>query len=130
MGEVLPEELGFTLPHEHLLVDLCAWNLEPEDDDKKALVTVPVEIRNLGAIRRDPLVNRDNCVLDDQRLAIEELRKFKEAGGGSVVDCTNIGMGRQPIALREIPHITGVNVVMGSGYYIGRVHVQAFAHSA
>ena len=122
MGETPPGELGFTLPHEHLLVDLCAWNVEPEDDEKKALVKVPVEISNLGAIRRDPLLNRDNCVLDDRALAIEELSKFKEAGGGSVVDCTNIGMGRQPIALRDISEATGVNVVMGSGYYIGRVH--------
>lgn len=122
LGPIEPQELGVTLTHEHLLVDLRVWCEEPQEEEKKALVYAPVEIANLGAIRRDPLLNQNNCVLDDQGLVIAELSQFKAAGGGSVVDCTNHGLGRMPLALREIAQATGVHIIMGSGYYIGRSH--------
>jgi phosphotriesterase-related protein len=114
--------LGITLTHEHLLIDLRVWCQEPREEEKKALARLPVEISTLGAIRRDPLVNLDNCLLDDQALAISELRQFKAAGGTGVVDCTNNGLGRAPLALRTIAEATGVHIIMGSGYYIGRSH--------
>lgn len=121
LGAIEPQELGITLTHEHLLVDLRVWCEEPERE-KKALPQAPVEITHLGVIRRDPFFNRDNCVLDNKELAIAELRQFKAAGGGSVVDCTNNGLGRVPLALKEIAQATGVHLIMGSGYYIGRSH--------
>ena len=122
LGPVEPDTLGVTLTHEHLLIDLRVWCEEPEDEEQKAFVHAPVEMATLGAIRREPFGNLDNCVLDDTALAIEELRRFKTAGGGSVVDCTNNGLGRTPLALAEIAQATGINIVMGSGYYIGRSH--------
>ncbi len=122
LGAIEPEELGITLTHEHLLVDLRVWCQEPEEEEKKALLHAPVAITNLGAIRRDPFLNRDNCVLDDKELVLDELRRFKAAGGGSLVDCTNNGLGRVPLALKEIAQATGVHLIMGSGYYIGRSH--------
>ena len=39
-----------------------------------------------------------------------------------MVDCTNNGLGRTPLALAEIARATEINIVMGSGYYIGRSH--------
>jgi phosphotriesterase-related protein len=122
LGAIDPQDLGITLTHEHLLVDLRVWSQEPEDEEKKALMHAPVDLSTLGAIRRDPLLNLDNCVLDDVVLAIAELRQFKAAGGSSVVDCTNNGLQRAPLALKEISQATGVHIIMGSGYYIGRSH--------
>ena len=122
LGPVEPDTLGVTLTHEHLLIDLRVWCEEPEDEEQKAFVRAPVEMATLGAIRREPFGNLDNCVLDDTALAIEELRRFKTAGGGSVVDCTNNGLGRTPLALVEIAQATEISIVMGSGYYIGRSH--------
>lgn len=124
LGAIDPQDLGTTLTHEHLLIDLRVWSQEPRDEEKQALVHTPVDLSTLGAIRRDPLLNLDNCVLDDVALAIAELRQFKAAGGGSVVDCTNNGLNRAPLALKEISQATGVHVIMGSGYYIGRSHPQ------
>jgi phosphotriesterase-related protein len=124
LGAIEPQDLGITLTHEHLLVDLRVWSQEPRDEEKKALIHAPVDLSTLGAIRRDPLLNRDNCVLDDVPLAIAELRQFKAAGGSSVVDCTNNGLHRAPLALKEISQATGVQIIMGSGYYIGRSHPQ------
>ena len=122
LGPIEPEALGITLTHEHLLIDLRVWCEDPEDETQKAFVHAPVALETLGAIRREPFGNRDNCVLDDTALAIEELRRFQAAGGGSVVDCTNNGLGRTPLALAQIAQATAVNIVMGSGYYIGRSH--------
>jgi phosphotriesterase-related protein len=122
LGPIPPEELGTTLTHEHLLVDLRVWCQEPQEAGKKVLAHAPVELSTLGAIRRDPLINRDNCVLDDKDLIIAELRQFKAAGGSGLVDCTNNGLGRVPLPLREIAQAVGVHIVMGSGYYIGRSH--------
>jgi phosphotriesterase-related protein len=121
-GTIAPEAVGITLTHEHLLIDLRVWCQEPREEEKKVLARLPVEMSTLGAIRRDPLVNLDNCLLDDQELAISELRQFKAAGGTGVVDCTNNGLGRNPLALRAIAEATGVHIIMGSGYYIGRSH--------
>src|SRR5262249_53389550 len=124
LGAIEPQDLGITLTHEHLLVDLRVWCQEPREEEKKALVHAPVDLSTLGAIRRDPLLNRDNCVMDDVALAIAELQQFKTAGGRSVVDCTNNGLNRAPLTLKEISQATGVHIIMGSGYYIGRSHPQ------
>ena len=122
LGPIEPETLGITLTHEHLFVDLRVWCEEPDEEEQKAFVHAPVELSTLGAIRRAPFGNLDNCVLDDTALAVEELRRFKTAGGSSVVDCTNNGLGRTPLALQEVAQAAEVNIVMGSGYYIGRSH--------
>ena len=122
LGPIEPDTLGITLTHEHLLTDLRVWCEEPDGEEQKKFVHAPVELSTIGAIRREPFGNLDNCLLDDQGLAIDELRQFKTAGGGSVVDCTNNGLGRTPLALREIAQGADVNIVMGSGYYIGRSH--------
>ena len=82
LGPIEPDALGITLTHEHLLSDLRVWCEEPEDEEQQAFMHAPVEMATLGAIRREPFGNLDNCVLDDTSLAIEELRRFKTAGGG------------------------------------------------
>ena len=81
LGAIEPQDLGITLTHEHLLVDLRVWSQEPREEEKKALIHAPVDLSTLGAIRRDPLLNLDNCVLDDVAVAIAELPQFKTAVG-------------------------------------------------
>ena len=39
-----------------------------------------------------------------------------------MVDCTNNGLGRTPLGLQEVAQATEINIIMGSGYYIGRSH--------
>ena len=38
------------------------------------------------------------------------------------MDVTSIGIGRDPVALLRISRATGLNVVMGAGYYIDQTH--------
>ena len=61
-------------------------------------------------------------VLDEVDTATDELALYREAGGGTVVDATPVGLGRDPAGLREIARRTGVHVVMGSGYYVAAFH--------
>jgi phosphotriesterase-related protein len=56
-------------------------------------------------------------LLADEELAVDEVGRFRAAGGGTLVDCTSEGLGRRPDALRRVSEATGVAIVMGSGHY-------------
>jgi phosphotriesterase-related protein len=56
-------------------------------------------------------------LLADETLAIDEVRRFHAAGGGTLVDCTSEGLGRRPDALLRVSEATGVAIVMGAGHY-------------
>jgi phosphotriesterase-related protein len=86
-GPIPASEAGYTLSHEHVLVDL--WNL----------------------------VRSYDVILDDECLAIRELAAYRQAGGSSLVDATSGGIGRNPNALRRISEATGVRIVMGCAWY-------------
>ncbi|MFO7671325.1 MAG: hypothetical protein R6W31_16825, partial [Bacteroidales bacterium] len=55
--------------------------------------------------------------LTDVASAISELNYFKAAGGRTLVELSNIGIGRDPEGLKRISTATGINVIMGSGFY-------------
>jgi phosphotriesterase-related protein len=58
-------------------------------------------------------------ILDDERIAIEEMERFKSSGGSAVVELTLIGSGRNPRALKAISQESGVHIVMGTGVVLG-----------
>ena len=55
--------------------------------------------------------------LTDVATAISELQFYADAGGKTLVDASNIGIGRNPEGLKQISVATGINVIMGSGFY-------------
>ena len=121
-GPIAASAMGITLPHEHILNDCRCWWHKPKEPDRQHLATEPVHIGIIGELRMDPFVNLDNCALDDEPLAIAELLAFRNAGGQTVVDPTCRGIGRNPEALVRISAATGLNIVMGSGYYLQTSH--------
>ena len=122
LGPIEAEALGLTLCHEHLLISLLVWWLEPEAATEKAAAYEPVSISNLGRLRRNPHAVRDNLVMDDVDLAIKEALRFRRAEGRTIVDVTSIGIGRDPLALRTIAIETGLHIVAGCGYYVHLCH--------
>lgn len=60
---------------------------------------------------------RGDGLLNDPALAVAELQAYVGAGGRTVVDCTSIGLGRDPRALAAVARETGLHIVMGCGYY-------------
>lgn len=121
-GPIPAADMGVTLMHEHLVNDCRCWWNPPKEPERAHLGTEPVHPGILGELRMDPFVNLDNCALDDHRAAAAELLPFKAAGGRTVVDPTCRGIGRSPEKLREIARLTGLNIVMGSGYYLQSSH--------
>ena len=87
LGPIPPSSAGVTMAHEHVLID--AW----------------------------PMFHTYDAILDDEDLAIRELAPLFEAGGRTLVDCTTIGIGRDPDALVRVSRATGLNIVMGAGWY-------------
>src|SRR5436853_2219850 len=86
-GPIAADRLGFTLIHEHLLLDLMhdAW---------------------IG-----------NNILNDPELATLEVQRYRNAGGMTLVDQTNRGLAQDPLAVRGVAEQTGVNIVLGCGWY-------------
>lgn len=87
LGPVDPGELGVTLSHDHLLSD--GWGFRKVYE----------------------------AIVDDEAIAIEEAQRYAAAGGKTICDPTNIGIGRRPEALARISRAAGINIVMGAGWY-------------
>lgn len=121
-GPIAAASLGVTLMHEHLLNDCRCWWNRPKEPSRSRLACDPVHPGIIGELRMDPFVNLSNCTLDDERLAIAELADVATLGGRTVVDPTCQGIGRDPHALRRISEATGLNVVMGGGFYLQASH--------
>ena len=117
-GPVPKEALGVTLTHEHLFIDLRWACLPAVGAVQAALQEEPVSIRRLGRLHRDPLLMRDNLVFSDPDLMAAEVLEFKKAGGRTIVDQSSVGTGRSPLEIRDVANLTGINVVMGCGYYL------------
>jgi phosphotriesterase-related protein len=125
-GPIAPEELGVTLPHEHVLIDLTASHLSSAFDSRKAtLLDAPVDMEILGELRRSFTASKDNLKLSDVNLAIDELRIFKDAGGMSLVDVTaaySEPAQRSPQVMKEIAEKADLNIVLATGFYVKSSH--------
>lgn len=121
-GPIAADQLGVTLMHEHVLNDCRCWWHAPRTPERQYLAEGFVCMEILGELRQDPFVNRHNITLDDEPLAILELKDFAAAGGNTIVEPTCQGIGRNPLALRRISEATGLNIVMGAGYYLASSH--------
>lgn len=89
LGPIDPATLGVTLPHEHTQIAL--WHVEGRWDYWQ--------------------------LTRDAELIASELAMFRAAGGASIVDLTLPGVGRDPRWLQDVARTTGLNVIMGCGWY-------------
>jgi phosphotriesterase-related protein len=122
-GLIDPDDLGRTLMHEHVFVDLTCNFVMPAGVVSRRYAHKPVDLEMLHLLKRRPFsVSLDNLILDDEQLAIEELRYFVAAGGRTIVDCTVPGIGRDPEPLRRVSLATGAQVVLGTGFYVEMAH--------
>jgi len=118
LGLIEPGELGFTLTHEHILVDLSVrFQLPDESMTARIMAHKKVSLEMLGWLRFHLFENIDNLMLDDEAMLTQEVTLFKKAGGRAIADMTNWGLGRDPHALVRISRAAGLHIIMGSGYY-------------
>jgi phosphotriesterase-related protein len=95
---------------------------EPANGSERGLARQPVSLANLGWVRHHFSSNLDNLQLLDEKVARDEALLFKHAGGQTFVDPTNRGLARDPLALARVARATGLNIIMGSGYYVAAAH--------
>lgn len=75
------------LPHEHLYIDL-------------------------STVKNDPDTKMDNI-----QQVIDELKELKKFGVSTIVEATNIGMGRNVKILEHIQNETGLKILVSTGFY-------------
>lgn len=120
LGPVPSADLGVTLPHEHLFNDLSSVVAEPSFDfSRRALVGSPVSADLQWALRHDPYCCEDNVSRKPVASVVEELRRFSELSGQTIVDATGSrAIGRDPLLLRQAAHESGLNIIMSSAPYL------------
>ncbi len=117
-GPIDPSDLGVTLMHEHLF-----WNetfkspnrFTPATEsahwsEKLTLENLHLEMKKEGSISNAGYIQ-------DVASSITEANEFKNWGGSTIVDVTNIGRPRDPRGLLSISNSTGLNIVMGCSWY-------------
>lgn len=87
LGTIRPEEMGVTYTHEHLFLDA---------------------MDHYGGYE---------FVIDDEDLIAKEVQEFTSRGGRTICDVTLDEIGRNPPALARLSKRTGINVLMGCGWY-------------
>ncbi|MDO5566954.1 MAG: hypothetical protein Q4G59_09885 [Planctomycetia bacterium] len=118
LGDVDASTLGITTPHEHIFIDMEVFFAPPKEIGLKNVAYEPVSIEHLGILKRNPFALKDNVVMMDEETQLDEIMYFRCAGGKTIVDATTVGIGRDPILLRNASVLTGLNVVAGAGFYV------------
>lgn len=126
-GLVDPARLGATLMHEHLCADAAHLEPVPQDEHRRRLYDAPLTPQIAAAIKFGGQANLDNARLDVEDDIVEELRPLQQAGGGTLVEVTSVGLGRNPLTLRRIAERSGLTVIMGSAYYVDAAHPKDMA---
>lgn len=128
LGPVRPEQLGATLMHEHLFLDIRrpVHSSGPRAGEWAEAAEAPLSLDTLAAVRRGA-VSSDNDLLNDPELMRDEIAVFAEQGGGTVVEVTTPGIGRDPRALAALSRAVRLHVVMGAGWYQRDLHPAEFA---
>lgn len=89
-GPLPPNEMGPTLPHEHVLVDF------------------------VGAEEVDPRrYNQEEAFAT----ALPHLRRARELGVRTLIECTPDYLGRDPVLLRRLSEASGLHLLTNTGYY-------------
>ena len=89
----MPEQLGATLPHEHVLVDF------------------------IGADQ----VSRQRYDRDEVfSVVLPHLKRLRSAGCRALVECTPAWLGRDPLLLKRLADASGLTILTNTGYYGAR----------
>src|SRR5438105_13379576 len=86
----------------------------------------PMSMELLGTLWRWPLANRENTRLTEHDGIADELARYRLAGGTTVVEASTVGFHPDPAGLRRVSEASGVQIIMGRGYFVHSVLPDAF----
>ena len=118
LGPVDASQIGGTMSHVHLTINILCWFREPDSGVQRGISEQKISLRNLGFVRRNAMLVKDNLVQDNLDLAIREAAEYKFAGGQTLINVDLPGMGRDPLALQKIARATGLHIVASTGWYV------------
>ena len=118
LGPINPNDAGITLMHEHVFVDGSCFQSVPEEASLRTLIQSEIKPELIRQLAKHWNVISNHIKLNDFTLMQEELRNFVLSGGRTIVEATSIGIGRDPLAVTKMARATGLNIIMGSSYYI------------
>jgi len=106
--------------------------MSPHGDGRVVSVTGSLEADALGrTLMHEHLLTttlpQPGMSLRDERLAGLELADARAGGTTTLVDLTTFDLGRRPAALRRLSEASGVNVVMGTGWYTSATYPHRIA---
>jgi phosphotriesterase-related protein len=106
-GDIAPEELGITAPHEHLYCDqrLCRAGSDFPGSYAKMVLTDPDRV-------------------------VAELADFYTAGGRAIAEMTAHGWGRDVAVLKHISERSDIHVIAISGFYVESCHPEFVAEAS
>jgi 5-phospho-D-xylono-1,4-lactonase len=87
LGDISPDDMGFTYSHEHIVCRPQHWVDH----------------------------NQEDLLLDDPEKSKEDVLLFKNAGGRTIVDATAYDYGRDVPAVKKISEETGVQIIATAG---------------
>ncbi|MDR2256428.1 MAG: aryldialkylphosphatase [Arthrobacter sp.] len=120
-GPVEPAALGQVSMHEHVFLDIVRPAHNPRPGYDAPAAREPLGLQNLAAVRAGAALYA-NDRLGDPALMAREVGAFRDAGGGALVELSNLGLGRDAEALLGLYRTTGLHVVMGAGWYEREFH--------
>lgn len=91
MGPISPEDMGVTLPHEHIMFGYPGWEVD----------------QSVFPFDRAAVVNT----------MVGHLEELKPYGLKTLVDATPGDQGRNPEVYKEISEKTGINIICSTGLY-------------
>lgn len=94
LGQIQAEELGVTMCHEHLAM-------------------------NLSKVRGD-----EDSIFQDRQLILQELYKVKELGCEAMIEVTSEDMGRNIADLQYYSEKTGIHIIASTGGYLKPYHTK------
>jgi phosphotriesterase-related protein len=103
--------------HEHIMHDGTLTWVPIEDPKLRKLAFKPVNASIRADLQLAPHANRDNHLMIDVETAVEEVSQFRELGGNTIVEVSSEGLGRDPRGLEYVARRSGLNIVMGSGFF-------------
>jgi phosphotriesterase-related protein len=116
-GPIEPGDLGKTLMHEHLLIDLNPPRVRNDVPDAERRDTV-IEACDCFKLNWNQKSSPANFRLHDLGVLTRELREMRAAGGNSLVELTVGGLEPDPEGLVALAQASGVHIIMGCGHYV------------
>ena len=130
LGPIDASQVGGTMSHVHLTINILCWHQTPDSGVLRGLSESKITMQNLGLVRRNAMLFKDNLVQDDLDLATREAAEYKFAGGQTLINVDLPGMGRDPLALQKIARATGLHIVASTGWYVQASHPPEVANKS